>query len=146
MHRFSLRRLALPLGIVSLAAAAHAQPTPRIVATLVPNGSYRIQGTLSLEKGRKDGETRARVALLNAPANAQLGWTIRKGQCGENGTEMGSVAAYRALPTRSDGSVELTANLPMALPTGDAYHVDILEERGSSTILACGGLAEDTGK
>jgi len=127
---------------LAVAATLLGQPTPRIVATVVPNGTYRVQGTLTLEKGRKDGESRARVALLTAPADAQLGWVIRKGQCGERGDDVGPRAAYRPLQTRGDGSVELAVYLPIALPRGGAFHVDILQDRTSDVVLACGGLAE----
>lgn len=135
-----------PLLLAAATLVGAAQPAPKIVATLIPNGTYRMQGTLRMEKGRRDNESRARIALLNGPPNAQLGWVIRKGACGESGAEMGSIAAYRAIQTRGDGSVEMSVNLPMTLPTDGAYHVDILQERGSTTILACGGFAEDTEK
>jgi hypothetical protein len=149
---------ASPLSLVLLAAAAlvpavrtAADAVPRaqdvqVVATLVASGGGRLQGTLTLTKGRKDGETRAKVEILNGPASAQLGWIIRKGQCGERGAELGPIAAYRPLQTRGDGSTTLAVNLPIALPSGDAYHVDILQERGSDVVIACGGLSEDSAK
>ncbi|GLC27128.1 hypothetical protein [Roseisolibacter agri] len=148
--------IASPLSLAMLAAAAlasatrpapHASPRAqdvKVVATLVASSGGRLQGTLTLTKGRKDGETRARVEILNGPANAQLGWIIRKGQCGERGAELGPIAAYRPLQTRGDGSMTLAVNLPIALPSGDAYHVDILQERGSDVVIACGGLSEDS--
>jgi hypothetical protein len=127
-----------------LAVGTLAAQDPKIIATLVPTSAGgRLQGTLSLQRGRKDGESRARVTLVSAPANAQLGWVVRLGQCGENGAELGPLAAYRPLMTRGDGSVELAVNLPFALPRANAYHVDILRERGSSDVIACGGLSEE---
>jgi hypothetical protein len=141
------------LVAASLFEVAPPRPAPatraqdvKVVATLVASGGGRLQGTLTLTKGRREGETRARVEILNGPSNAQLGWIIRKGQCGERGAEVGPLAAYRPLQTRGDGSVELSVNLPIAMPSGDAYHVDILLERGSDTVIACGGLSEDTVK
>jgi hypothetical protein len=139
----------LPLAaLLAAALVLPASPTQdaRVVATLVAAGGGRLQGTLTLTKGRRDNESRARLQIVNAPANAQLGWVIRKGQCGERGAELGPLAAYRPLQTRGDGSVELSVSLPIALPSGDAYHVDILLERGSDTVIACGGLSEDTVK
>jgi hypothetical protein len=146
----------LPLALLAAAAlvpATRSAPAPlaqgqdvKVVATLVAAGGGRLQGTLTLTKGRRADETRARVEILNGPSNAQLGWIIRKGQCGERGTELGPIAAYRPLQTRGDGSMSLAVNLPIALPSGDAYHVDILQERGSDVVIACGGLSEDSGK
>jgi hypothetical protein len=139
--------LAAPAALAAQPVTKDASaPAPKLVATLVPGGAGRLQGTLTLEKGRKDNESRARVTLLNAPASAQLGWVIRKGACGENLGELGSIAAYRPLQTRGDGSVELAVYLPMALPSSGAYHIDILQERGSDVVLACGGISEDTPK
>ena len=138
MPALSLLRAATALAVLSLAQDV------RVVAAFVPNGNARLRGTLTLSKGRRDNESRARVEVVNAPPNAQLGWVIRKGLCGERGPEVGPLAAYRPIQVRGDGTAELSANLPIPLPSKDAYHVDVLEERGSDVVLACGGLAEDT--
>jgi hypothetical protein len=91
------------------------------------------------------GQTRAQVALLNGPANTELGWRIVQGQCGERGPELGAQAAYRTIMTRGDGSGEVTATLPFPMPSNNAYHVNVYSSRNADVVIGCGGLSEASG-
>jgi hypothetical protein len=122
------------------------QQADSVVAMLAPTTGRRTRGTLALVPGRRSGEIRARLTLTDAPSEPpQLGWVIRQGQCGEQGPEVGPVAAYRPIQPRGDGTAELRAYLPFPFPSGNTYHVDLLRERGSTEVLACGVLTQDTG-
>ena len=121
------------------AAAVAGSGSTRLVATLM-GGS--VSGSVQLTPGARTGQTRAQVTIRNGPPNAELGWQIRQGQCGERGPELGTQVAYRAITTRGDGSGELTVTLPFSVPTGNAYHVNILRSRTSDALVVCGGLSE----
>ena len=136
---------ARPATPLAPAASSPAQGNP-VVATLVPTLGARARGLVTLSPGRRANEVRAKITVTEVPGNAQLGWVIRQGACGENGPELGPLAAYRPIQTRSDGTAELAVYLPIAMPSADAYHVDLLRERGGADVLACGGLTQDDGK
>lgn len=115
-----------------------------VVANLQPRTGGRTRATLTLSPGRRQHEVRARISVIDATPDAQLGWLIRQGQCGEQGPEYGPVAAYRPLMVRGDGTAELAVYLPIAMPRNNAFQALLLAERGSSTVLACGGLSEES--
>jgi hypothetical protein len=128
-------------------AAPSARSADSVFAMLAPPTGRRTRGTLTLTPGRRAGEIRARLTLTDAPPEPpQLGWVIRQGQCGEPGPEVGPVASYRPIQPRGDGTAELRVYLPMPFPSGNTYHIDVLRERGSNEVLACGVLTQDTGK
>ena len=130
-----------PAVTPSASTTAPAGGSTRLVATLNAAGG-RLSGTVTLTPAARANQTRAAVSILNGPGNAELGWQIRQGQCGERGPELGAAAAYRVIQTRGDGSGEVTVTLPIAMPSNNAYHVNILASRTSDTVLACGGLSE----
>ena len=127
----------------SAAAQPAAEPKTNVVANLQPRAGGRARATLTLSPGRRPNEVRARISVVEAAPNGQLGWLIRQGQCGEMGPEYGPIAAYRPIMVRSDGTAELSVNLPIAMPRRDAYQALLLSEPRDGSVLACGGLAEE---
>jgi hypothetical protein len=120
-------------------AAAAGTSTASLIATLAG------RGTVTLTPGARANQTRATVSIRNAPPNAELGWRIIQGQCGERGPELGPQAAYRTIMTRGDGSGEVTATLPFPMPSNNSYHVNVYSSRQNEVIIGCGGLSETGG-
>jgi hypothetical protein len=111
----------------------------RLAATLAATGGS-LRGTVTLTPAARANQTRAAVTVASGPADTELGWQIRQGPCGERGTELGPASAYPAIQTRGDGAGEVSVTLPVPLPSGGAYHVDILASRTGDAVLACGAL------
>ena len=101
-----------------------------------------MRGSLDLDSGVEPNKSRARIELRGATVGAQHGWQIRTGRCGETNTQvLGSLAAYRAITVRPDGTADLTTTIPVVLQPGQQYNVAVLANRTEQEgIIACGNL------
>ena len=130
--------VAAPLASAQDTARA-AAASPR-VATLNAVDS-RIYGTVRLEPTGKPNEYRAKVSVRGAPIDQQMPWEIRSGNCGENGQQVGSQAAFRTLSVRSDGTGDVNATLVLPLVDGQTYSVNVLASRTNrDRVVSCGVL------
>jgi hypothetical protein len=114
--------------------------TPAMVATLNAVDS-RVYGSLRLEPTGKPKELKAKISIRGATADQQMPWEIRAGACAERGQQVGPQAAFRTISVRSDGTGEVTTNLPIALTAGETYSVNVLASRTNrDRVVACGVL------
>lgn len=126
------------------AAGAATVNIPPLVATLTPMNS-RLTGTVRLVAADRPGQVRARISLRNANIGAEHPWVIRRGLCGEAGTEiLGPQAAYQTVRARGDGSGDLTVTLPIAMPEGPHSVYVLLSTADRERVIACGNLSAAT--
>src|SRR5579872_689427 len=86
--------------------------------------------------------TMATVSISNAPPKGVHPWHLYRGQCGEEGTPVGTGNTYPLLKVGSDGKATVSTTLPFALPSSGSYYVVVnASETNMGTVLACGNLA-----
>jgi hypothetical protein len=104
-------------------------------------GAVDIQGTASLAASGPSTSL-ATVSITNAAPNGEHPWHLYRGQCGDQGTPVGTGNTYPPLKVRSNGTASATTTLPFALPSSGSYYVVVnASEANMQTVVACGNLA-----
>lgn len=129
---------------VATAPAAAAVPTTSMVAALQAVNSP-VTGTVQLRPGPTPQQIRAAIRIRDSAAGLVHRWEIRPGTCGAPpaATTLAPADAFRVLEVRADGTAEVEAVLPMAMPLRSAHHVAVLRSRGDDTVIACGMLSPE---
>ncbi len=71
-----------------------------------------------------------------------LAWSILPGNCGTGALPILATANFPEINVGGGGRGQVSASLPVALPTGGTYHLDIYRDRrqGPDALVACGNL------
>ncbi len=71
-----------------------------------------------------------------------LNWAIIAGNCGMAALPLIPLSNFPELNIGSGGRAQVTATLPIDLPTTGAYHIDIYRDRsgGAASLVGCGNL------
>jgi len=104
-------------------------------------GAVDLHGTASLAA---DGPNKslATVSITNAAPKGVHPWHVYQGQCGDDGTVVGTASAYPLLNVANDGHASASATLPLELPTSGTYYVTVNASAANmQTVVACGNLA-----
>lgn len=145
-----MRRSTVALSVMGFAVSFHSPtashfPEPaatELVATLSPVGGGRIAGYVSLKPGKDSLQISATVEMRGGSLDEQHPWQIRDVRCGESGNIVGSVAMYRKLSVRADGTANIRQNLALPMPNSASHSVTISESiNNADVIVACGNLS-----
>ena len=86
--------------------------------------------------------TRAFVQIENAVPGGEHPWHVHLGQCGNDRGILGPAEAYDPLRVGGNGRAESRAELPLPVPVGGQYFINVHASRNNmGTIVACGNLA-----
>jgi hypothetical protein len=157
----------LSAGALGLAACAHTVPveggatpsasvsTPGMgkwsgrISSVTQNRADVAQSTRdnsygSAEWTRGDGPTLSSVNLVftYAGEDRELTWAIVAGSCGVAALPLIPLSNFPELSIGSGGRAQVTASLPIDLPSTGAYHIDIYRDRsgGAESLVGCGNL------
>jgi hypothetical protein len=157
----------LSAGALGLAACAHSVPvegsaTP--ATNVSTSGGGRWSGNIqsvtqnrgdvaqstrdrsygSVQWTRGDAATLSAVNLVFTYAGTErdLYWAIAAGSCGTAALPLIPLANFPALNVGGGGRSQVNAVLPIDLPSGGSYHVDVYRDRngGTEALVACGNL------
>lgn len=104
-------------------------------------GAVDLHGTASLVASGPNKSV-ATVSITNAAPKGVHPWHVYQGQCGDDGTVVGTASAYPLLNVANDGRASASATLPLELPTSGAYYVMVNASAANmQTVVACGNLA-----
>jgi hypothetical protein len=159
---------AVSAGVLAIAACAHTVPvdggttSAASVSTSVGGGNWsgRIASVLqnrgdvaqstrdnsygSASWTRGDSPTLSTVNLTFTYAGTErdLSWALIGGSCGMSAPPLIPMTNFPELNIGSSGRAQLTATLPIDLPSSGAYHVDIYKSRsgGAENLVGCGNL------
>jgi hypothetical protein len=159
----------LGAGVFGLGACAHTVPveggaTPSTSVAAAP-GSGRWSGRISsVTQNRADvaqstrdnsygqaewtrgdgGPTLSSVNLVftYAGQDRELTWAIVAGSCGVAALPLIPLSNFPELSIGSGGRAQVTASLPIDLPSTGTYHIDIYRDRsgGAESLVGCGNL------
>jgi hypothetical protein len=158
----------LSAGAFSLAACAHTVPvegaaTPSTSVSATP-GAGKWSGRISsVTQNRADvsqstrdnsygsaewtpgsGPTLSNVNLVftYAGEDRELYWAIVAGSCGVAALPLIPMSNFPELSIGSGGRAQVTASLPIDLPSTGSYHIDIYRDHsgGAESLVGCGNL------
>jgi hypothetical protein len=157
----------LGAGVLGLAACAHnvpvegATPSSSVAATpgagrwsgrissVTQNRADIAQSTRDNSYGQADwtpgdGPTLSTVNLVftYAGTERELSWALVAGSCGVAALPLIPLSNFPELSIGSGGRGQVTASLPIDLPSTGAYHIDIYRDRsgGPESLVGCGNL------
>ena len=157
----------LGAGVFGLAACAHSVPvegtaTPSTsvsatgaghwtarIASVTQNRADVAQSTRDNSYGSAEwtqgaGPTLSSVNLVFTYAGAErdLTWALISGSCGVAALPLIPLSNFPELSVGSSGRAQVTATLPIDLPTTGTYHIDVYRDRsgGPESLVACGNL------
>lgn len=81
------------------------------------------------------------VSISRGTPGGEHPWHVHRGTCGSGGPVVGSPGAYPVLRPDQAGNANETANLSVALTTGESYYVNIHESpQNPGDIVGCAEL------
>ena len=103
--------------------ASLVKPSGKWIATIAQLSELRGTADISVSpKGEK--ESRVKLSLRLVPINRQIAWDVVSGRCGDEGRPIAAAAAFRQVLSRTDGSGEAMATVPV-LEAGKMYYVRV---------------------
>jgi hypothetical protein len=113
-----------------------------------PSVRTKTSGRVELESvGDAQGRTFARLTVTGPTAAAtDFRWAILPGRCGGTALPLVGYDVFPAIEVGSNGRGELNQEIPVAMPSGGALHVNIYSSgQQLSEVIACANLRrEDT--
>lgn len=106
-------------------------------------GAVQVKG-MGWMAGEEDdtAATRAFVQIENAVPGGEHPWHVHLGQCGNDRGILGPADAYDPLRVGGNGRAESSAELPLPVPVGGQYFINVHASRNNmGTIVACGNMA-----
>jgi hypothetical protein len=126
----------------SASASSTAAGSIRWTAALAPQAGGTVAGTATVAPGTTSGTTVVVVSIRGGTPGAIYPWHVHSGQCGDNGSIVGSASAYPSLTANADGTGQANATLPIPAPSSGSYYVNVhASPSDMGTIVSCGNLA-----
>ena len=102
----------------------------------------RSYGSATWTVGETAVLSKADVVFTYAGQEKYLSWSILPGNCGTGSIPVLSTANFPEINIAGGGRGQVTASLPIELPTGGAYHIDIYRDRrqGTESLVGCGNM------
>ncbi len=71
-----------------------------------------------------------------------LSWAILPGSCGTPALPVIPMSNFPEMNVGGGGRAQVTASLPIVLPEGGTYHIDVYRDRrgGTDALIACGNM------
>lgn len=107
-------------------------------------GAREISGSASMVAGARSGSTRVVLELTGAAPGGLHPWEVRRGRCGADEGLLGPSTAYTPVRVHHDGNASAATTLPVQVPTGGSYFVNVLASTADGQVIACGNLAPPT--
>jgi hypothetical protein len=121
---------------------------PRWSGTLSANGhnghseESALSGSAVVSPASNPDQSVAVVSVRGAAPGAHLPWHIHRGRCATGGPMVGPALSYEPLAPLADRTASRSATLPLTLPPGEPYYVDIHPSPDQTGVaVACGDLA-----
>ena len=96
-----------------------------------------------------DGPTLSKVDIVfnYNGSERSLTWAIIPGSCGTVALPTIPMSNFPELQVGGGGRAQVTASLPLSLPSNGTYHIDVYRDRraGPESLVACGNLRYNAG-
>ncbi len=154
-------------GTMSLAACSHSVPvggpvtpsgsissagaprwTARLTSVMQSRGDIR-QSTQDKSYGSAEWTdadvvslSKVNLVFTYSGNERDLSWAILPGACGSASLPLLPLSNFPELSLAGGGRAQLTATLPIDLPTVGTYHIDLYRDRlgGIESVVGCGNL------
>jgi hypothetical protein len=102
----------------------------------------RSYGSLTWAHGDMSSLSTVNLVFTYAGQERFLSWAIVAGSCGTPSLPIIPLSNFPEINIGGGGRGQITASLPVELPTNGVYHVDIYRSRqqGADALVACGNL------
>lgn len=125
------------------------QSVQQRTGSLSPTSQTRAYGSVDLLITERDpNRTRAQIVVnLPTPQSTQLTWGLLPGRCGSGGLPVMPVDQFPVIDVGNNGRGQLDVEMPMTLPTGGTYHVNVYR-RGNqlNDVVTCANLKRSGGR
>ena len=101
-----------------------------------------LSGSAVVSPASNPNQSVAVVSVRGASPGSHLPWHIHRGRCATGGGPVvGPPLGYEPLAPRADHTASRSATLPLTLPPGDHYYVDVHPSPDQTGVaMACGDL------
>lgn len=102
----------------------------------------RSYGSATWRPGAAPSLTNIELTFTYTGQERTLSWAILPGSCGTPALPVIPISNFPELNIGGGGRAQVTASLPLELPAGGSYHIDIYRDRrgGTDALIACGNL------
>lgn len=117
-------------------------PTQQRSGGMGPRSQSRAFGSVTLESIPGQSRSTARVTVSGSSQNVALPWAVLPGQCGTGSLPLMNVNSFPVIEVGTNGRGELTAELPLVLPSEGNFHVNVYWPGGQQLdeVMTCGNL------
>ncbi|HKN65903.1 MAG TPA: hypothetical protein VJW73_06480 [Gemmatimonadaceae bacterium] len=123
------------------------QPIQQQTGDLGPRSTNKVYGTVSLSRPPENASgVHVRMELSTPLAESrQLHWAIFDGRCGSPSLPLLAIEQFPEMNVSNNGRGQLDADLPLALSTSGAYHVDVYWTTGhdQGDVMTCANVRLD---
>ena len=129
-------------AVVGARWSANIQSVTQSRGEVVQTTRDRSYGNASWTVGASPSLSVVSLIFTYTGQERSLPWAILPGSCGSPSLPVIPLSNFPELNVGGGGRAQVTASLPLELPSTGTYHIDVYRDRRSSTefLVACGNL------